>query len=170
MIWQHIYMIAVALTVLNAHLPVRPLFARNHVFGAEIIALSWLASWAAREWQGDWSPIAANAAIDLVCVSLFTWIAVRKQAIWAATCSLLHIAMLFLHFALGATGEVNELLYIWFLNSLFAASLIVINTAIFASKHEWGARLDAYCMDRLRGWSWSGVRASVFSGLKKPVA
>jgi len=159
MFWQWFYLTLVSLTLVNSHLPIRPLFGRSHVLGAEIIAVAWLASWAAREWRGDWSPVEANAAIDLSCVLAFTFIAVQKKALWAAASSLLHIAMLVLHFAFGVTGQVNEAVYLWTLNSLFAACLLVINTAIFAGKQAWGERVDQYLVAHLRGYSWSGLRS-----------
>lgn len=155
--WGTFYLACVAGTLFYSHFPIRPLYGRQHVFGAEIIAASWAASWWARAAFADETPLEAYALIDVLTILAFSFPMLRKRAAWAAVCVILHAGMLCLHLAYYVTGEHNRLLYIWMLNSLFFASLVSINTAIAAGRHVWGERLDQLVMARFRGVTWSGL-------------
>lgn len=169
--WGTFYLLAVIFTLAHSLLRVdigrrpfrlrvivEPLIGRNHTFGAEIIAASWLASWAAREITGDQSPLSIYAGIDAATIIAFSVPMLRKKAVWAAVCVILHAVMLFLHLAHFVTDESNFWLYVRVLNGLFLASLIAINVATAAGRHAWGERLDSVCMATFPGWSWSGIR------------
>lgn len=156
--WGWFYFLSVMATLFHSLVPIIPRRARHQTLGAEIIAVSWFASLLARHLTGDDTPTELYAGIDLTTGGIMLVIAQKKRAIWAAVCVLLHCAMGVLHLAYFIGGEVNPVGYIWILNSLFLTSLIAINLAIFAGRHEWGERIDELFVARFRGWSWTGLR------------
>lgn len=135
----------------------RPKIGRQHTLGAEVLLGTWIASWAARHiFQTD-PPYVAYATIDMGAVVIFSTLMMRRRALWAALCVVLHTVMLFLHLAYFVTGQINQGFYLWTLGVLFSASVLTVLIATAAGRHEWGTRLDHVFMAHLRGWTWSGL-------------
>ena len=158
--WGLFYLFAVAGTYVYGHWPSRPRCGHQHVWGADLIAISWVASNAARFATHDATPLELYAAIDVAMCFAFLGIAASNRAIWAAVCVALHGAMTALHlarFLAPGPAAVIDNGYIWLLNSLFFLSLLTINVAIAAGRHEWGSVVDHLFVARARGWTWSGV-------------
>lgn len=125
--------------------------------GAEVLLGTWVASWAARHTLNLDAPYVAYATIDMGAVVIFTSLMMRRRAVWAAFCVVLHTAMLFLHLAYFATGQINQGFYLWTLGVLFSSSVLTVFIATAAGRHEWGKRLDYGLMARFWGWTWSGL-------------
>lgn len=158
--WGWFYLSAVGLTLFHAVFPAIPFRGRQHALGAEIIAVSWLCAHAARQVMNDPTPLAAYAFIDVITAWVFLTVALRRRAIWAAMCVIIHAGMGTLHLVYFAMGEGHDYGYIVVLNGLFCCALLTINTAIFAGRHEWGSRLDQWLHHRASGWTFSGLRVS----------
>lgn len=155
--WGVFYIAAVAGTMVHALIPLSKTKGRQHVLGAEIIALSWSASFVARDVMGDPTPLVAYSMIDVVTTAAFLTVALQKKAVWAAICVILHAAMVFLHLA-HFINRGSDLNYVWLLNSLFLIALLTINGAILVGRYEPLARMDRFVVHRLRGWTFSGFR------------
>lgn len=158
--WGWFYLIAVILTLFHSVVPATPLRGRQHALGAEIIAMSWLCSYFARAATNDATPLVAYAFIDAMTAWGFLFIAIRRKAIWASLCVILHAMMGALHLAFFAVGQGKDGDYIFALNGLFLSALLIINVAIFAGRHEWGSKLDSWLVHRAGGWTFSGLRVS----------
>lgn len=158
--WGWFYFGAVTMTLLHGVAPATPFRGRHHVLGAEIVAVSWLASHASRVIFSDPTPLAAYAFIDAMTAWAFLFVALRRRAIWAAMLVIIHAGMGALHLAYFATGEGDDYSYIVTLNGLFICALLTLNTAIFAGRHEWGSRIDRWIHYRAGGWTFSGLSLS----------
>lgn len=156
--WSEFWGLATLATWLYSHLPMRPLYARSHCLGGDVMLVQWFVCEVARRRYGDLSPIEFNAVIDAITAAVFLCIALRDRAAWAAACFLLHVAMIVLHFAFFMGGEANERGYIVMLNGLFGMSLLSVNTAIWAGRHAGlGERMDHFFSSRWPQWTFSGL-------------
>lgn len=165
--WAWFYLTCVVVTLAHAHFPILPKRLIHHACGSEFIAASWGASFLARYFLGDPTPLAAYAIIDTATALAFLVLALRNEAVWAAICVIIHALMCALHLSFYLTGETSDTGYIWLLNSLFFAALLVINFAILAGRHSWGERIDDRFGSHLRGWTFSGVRNRSFQNYRK---
>lgn len=156
--WGWFFLIATIGTLLNSHFPIRPLFGRHHVLGAEVIFASLMATWAVRLLSNDPSPIWQYALLDVATGGIYLWIMLHKKAAWAALCVIIYALMGVTHISYVLSGQVNEYRYLQWLDGLFAMALITINTAIFAGRHVWGERMDRTIDGVLSGWTFSGLR------------
>ena len=155
--WAAFHFWAAFATVAYTLIDARPKVGRQHTLGAEILMLTWIASWAARNLVETTAPYLAYAVIDIVAVIVFASIMRRHRAIWAALCVVFHALMLVSHLAFYLTGRIEQGTYLWSLGSLFSASVLTVLIATAAGRHEWGVRLDDYFSSLVRGWSWSGL-------------
>lgn len=156
-LWSAI--LCLAYTLIDA----RPKVGRQHTTGAEILLLTWIASWAARHAYETIAPVTANASIDFAAVIAFGVLMFRRRAAWAALCVIFHTGMLFLHLAYFLTGQINQGVYLWTLGVLFSTSVLTVFIATAAGRHEWGERLDHAFMANFRGWNWTGLIRSRLS-------
>lgn len=156
--WGWFFLLATIGTVLNSHFPIRPLFGRHHVLGAEIIAVSLAATWTIRLMSHDPSPVWQYALLDVATGGAFLWVMLHKKAVWAACCVLIYSMMSVTHASYLLSGQVNEFRYLQWLDGLFALALATINTAIIAGRHAWGESWDRSVYRIRRGWTFTGLR------------
>lgn len=161
--WGWFYMIAVILTLAHALFPNCSQPLRR---GALVIGASWLASLAGREAFNTATPLEMYAAIDVLTGLALATIALQYKAIWAALCVIFHALMGFLHLAQFISGPETTYSYLVMLNGLFLSSLIVLNIAILAHRHERVGRYIEFPFSLVGGWRFVGSRESVSSGDK----
>jgi len=158
-----------ALTIAYTVMDVRPLVGRQYLFGAEIHLGALCASWVSQRYVGDLYPVLWFSMIDVVAVTIFAVIMLRKKAIWAAACVLLHTVMLVIHPVFFIGRQMNQSNYLWALGILTFLVALTINIGTMAGRHEFGRKWDDFLVPRLRGWSWSGTFAPRLTAYKKKV-